>query len=167
MRFAVTSNSPRRLRPSLLTMDAAISSRAPMLLRETSGIFHSGSFICHSASKEVEKGSRVYKTSLSQNTSCHPNPQKQIGTPAQLREPTRTPLPYSRPVTRSPRKTPESAKSEEGDGNAVICLWGSRATGAPLSPQADRASGPEWPRFPHSSLPEGRSGDPYQWTPLL
>ena len=71
---------------------------------------------------------------LSHETSCHPSPQKQIGTPAQLRKPTRTPLLYSRPVTRSPRQTPEGAKREEGGENAVIFLWGSRATGAPLSP---------------------------------
>jgi len=71
---------------------------------------------------------------LSHKTSCHPSPQKQIGTPAQLREPTRTPLLHSRPVTGSPRKTPEGAKREEGGENAVIFLWGSRATGAPLSP---------------------------------
>jgi len=71
---------------------------------------------------------------LSHETSCHPSPKKQIGTPAQLREPTRTPLLYSCPVTRSPRKTPEGAKREEGGENAVIFLWGSRATGAPLSP---------------------------------
>ena len=73
-------------------------------------------------------------TNLSRKTSCHPSPQKQIGTPAQLREPTLTPLLYSRPGTRSPRKTPEGAKREEGGENAVIFLGGSRATGAPLSP---------------------------------
>jgi len=71
---------------------------------------------------------------LSHKTPCHPSPQKQIGTPAQLRESTRTPLLYSRPVTRSPRKTQEGAKREERGENAVIILWGSRATGAPLSP---------------------------------
>jgi len=71
---------------------------------------------------------------LSHKTSCHPSPQKKIGTPAQLREPTRTPLFYSRPVTRSPRRTPEGAKREEGGENAVMFLWGSLATGAPLSP---------------------------------
>jgi len=71
---------------------------------------------------------------VSHKTSCHPSPQKQIGTPAHLREPTRTPLLYSRPVTRSPRKTPEGAKRKEGGENGVIFLWGSRATGAPLSP---------------------------------
>jgi len=48
-------------------------------------------------------------TNLSHKTSCHPSPQKQMGTPAQLREPTRTPLLHSRPVTRSPRKAPEGA----------------------------------------------------------
>jgi len=68
-------------------------------------------------------------TNLSHKTPCHPSPQKQIGTPAQLREPTRTPLLYSRPVTRSPRKTPEGAKMEDGGENAVMFLWGSRATG--------------------------------------
>jgi len=72
--------------------------------------------------------------SASHKTPCHPSPQKQIGTPAHLREPTSTPLVYSRPVTRSPRKTPEGAKREEGGENAVLFLWGSRATGAPLSP---------------------------------
>jgi len=71
---------------------------------------------------------------LSHKTPCHPSPQKQIGIPAQLREPTRTPLLYSRPVTRAPRKTPEGANREEGGENAVIFLRGSRATGAPLSP---------------------------------
>jgi len=73
-------------------------------------------------------------TPLSHKTPCHPSQQKQIGTPAHLREPTRTPLLYSRPVTRSPRKTPEGAKREEGGENAVMFLWGSLATGAPLSP---------------------------------
>ena len=32
------------------------------LSQETSGIVHSGTFICHSASTELENGSRVYKT---------------------------------------------------------------------------------------------------------
>jgi len=49
---------------------------------------------------------------LSHKTPCHPSPQKQIGTPTQLREPARTPLLYSRPVTRSHKKTPEAAKRE-------------------------------------------------------
>jgi len=80
------------------------------------------------------RGVAVTARSVSHETSCHPSPQKQIGTPAQLREPTRTPLLYFRPVTRSPRKTPEGAKREEGGENAVIFSWGSRATGAPLSP---------------------------------
>jgi len=82
-------------------------------------------------------------------------------------EPARTPLLYSRPVPRSPKMTPEGSNREEGGENAVMFLWGSRATGATLSPQAIRASGPNWPRIPPSSLPMGRSGDPYQWTPLL
>jgi len=99
-------------------------------------------------------------TNLSQKTLCHPSLQKQIGTPAQLREPTRTSLLYSRPVTRSHRETPRGAKREVGRENAVIFLLGSRATGAPLSPQAIRASGPKGPRIPRSSLPMGRSGDP-------
>ena len=73
-------------------------------------------------------------TNLSHKTLCYPSPQKQIGTPAQQREPTRTPLLYSRPVTRSHRKTPESAKRKEGGENVVIFLWGSRSTGAPPSP---------------------------------
>jgi len=71
---------------------------------------------------------------VSHKTPCHPSPQKQIETPAQLREPARKPLLYSLPVTRSPRKTPKGAKREEGRENAVILLWGSRATGVPLSP---------------------------------
>jgi len=73
-------------------------------------------------------------TNLSHKTSCGPSAQKQIETPAQLREPTRTPLLHSRRVTLSPRKTPEGAKREEGRENEVVLLWGSRATGAPLSP---------------------------------
>jgi len=79
-------------------------------------------------------GGTSVMVTVSHKTSCHPSPKKQIGTPARLREPTRTPLLYSLPVTRSPRKTPEGAKREEGGENAVIFLWGSRATGAPLSP---------------------------------
>jgi len=71
---------------------------------------------------------------VSRKTPCHPSPQEQLGTPSQLREPIRTPSLYSLPVTRSPRKTPEGAKREEGDEKAVLFLWGSRATGAPLSP---------------------------------
>ena len=70
---------------------------------------------------------------LSHNMSCHPVPQKQIGTPAQLREPTRTPLLYSRPVIRSPKKAPEGAKREEGGQNAVFFV-GKPGHGAPLSP---------------------------------
>jgi len=73
-------------------------------------------------------------TNLSLKTPCQPSPHKQIGTPAQLSAPTHTPLLYSRPVTRSPRKTPEGVKREEGGENAVIILWGSRDTGAQLSP---------------------------------
>jgi len=71
---------------------------------------------------------------LSHKTPCHSSPQKQIGTPAQLGEPIRTPLLYSRPVTRSPRRTLEGAKTEEEGENAVTFLCGSRTTGAPLSP---------------------------------
>ena len=94
---------------------------------------------CRSYTREMNNIFRLSytetkSTKLSHKTSCHPSPQKQIGTLAQLREPTRTPLLYSRPVTRSPRKTPEGAKREEGGENAVIFLWRSRATGAPLSP---------------------------------
>jgi len=74
---------------------------------------------------------------LSHKTPCHPSPQKHIGTPAQLRDPARTPVLNSHPVTRSRRKTPEGSKREEGCENAVICLWGSRATGAPLSPEVE------------------------------
>ena len=103
---------------------------------------------------------RSGSNTLSHKTPCHPSPQKQIGTPAQLREPTRPPLLYFRPVTRSARKTLEGAKREEGGENAVVFLWESRATGAPLSPSANRASGPKWPRIPRSSLPMRRSGDP-------
>ena len=65
---------------------------------------------------------------------CGPSPQKQIGTPAQLREFTRKPLRNSRLVTRSPRKTPEGTKTEEGRENADMDLCANRATGAPLSP---------------------------------
>jgi len=72
-------------------------------------------------------------TNLSHKSPCHPSPQKQMGTPAQLREPTRTPLLYSRPLTRSPRKTPEGATRENGGENAVFLLLGSLATGSPLS----------------------------------
>jgi len=71
---------------------------------------------------------------VSHKTSCHPSPQKQIGTPAQLREPTRTPFLYSRPVTRSPRKTTEGAKREEGGENAVIFLVGKPGHGRPAVP---------------------------------
>jgi len=71
---------------------------------------------------------------VSHKTPCHPSPQKRRGTHAQLREPTRTPLLYSRPVTWSPRKTPDCAKRGEEGENAVFFLWGSRAKGAPLSP---------------------------------
>jgi len=71
---------------------------------------------------------------LSHKTPCHPSTQKQIETPAQLREPTRTPLISSRPAARSSRKPPEGAKREEGGENAVMFWGGSRATGAPLSP---------------------------------
>jgi len=71
---------------------------------------------------------------VSHKTSCHPSPQKQIGTPAQLREPTRTPLLYSRPVTRSPRKTPEGAKREEGGENEDIFFVGKPGHGRPAVP---------------------------------
>jgi len=101
-----------------------------------------------------------HHSSLSHKTLCHPSPQKQIGTPAQLREPTRTPLLYSRPVTRSPRKTSDGAKRGKGGENADIFLWGSRATGAPPCPQSDRASGPKWPGISRGSLPMIRAGDP-------
>jgi len=46
-------------------------------------------------------------------------------------------------------------------------LYGIRATVAPLSRSAIRASRPEWPQVPHSSIPNGRFGAPSQWTPLL
>jgi len=71
---------------------------------------------------------------VSHITPCGPSPQKQIGTRAQLRKPTRKPLINSRLVTQSPTKTPEVAKREEGRENAVMVLCGNRATGAPLSP---------------------------------
>jgi len=71
---------------------------------------------------------------MSHKKPCHPCTEKQTGTLAQLREPTRKPLLSSLQVTRLPRKTPDGAKREEGGENAVIFLWGSRATGAPLSP---------------------------------
>jgi len=82
---------------------------------------------------------------LSHKTPCHPSPQKQIGTPAQLREPTRTPLLYSRPMTRSPRKTPEGAKREEGGENAVNCCGeaGPRAPRCPL--KLTEQAGPNGP----------------------
>jgi len=86
------------------------------------------------ASRTLQRKDWTPLSALSHKTPFHPSPQKQIGTPAQLREPTRTLLLYSRQVTRSPRKTPEGAKREEGGENAVIFLWGRRATGAPLSP---------------------------------
>ena len=70
---------------------------------------------------------------MSHKTPCHPSPQKQIGTPAQLREPARTPLLYSLPVTRSHRKTPESAKREEGGKNAVV-FCGEAVPQAPCCP---------------------------------
>jgi len=70
---------------------------------------------------------------VSHQTPCHPIPQKQIGTAAQLREPARTPLLHFRPVTPSPGKPPEGAKREKRGENAVDFLWGSRATGALLS----------------------------------
>ena len=71
---------------------------------------------------------------VSHKTPCHPSPQKRIGTPAQLREPTRTPLLYSRPATRSPGKTPEAHRGRKEVRTQLFFLWGSRATGAPLSP---------------------------------
>jgi len=74
--------------------------------------------------------------SVMHKTPFHPSPQKQKGTPAQLREPTRTPLLYSRPVTWSPRKTPQGAKREKGGGNAVIFFVGKPGHGrlaVPLS----------------------------------
>ena len=69
-------------------------------------------------------------------------------------------LHYSRPVTRSPRKTLEGSKREDGRKNALVSLRGSRAAGAPLSPATIRASGPKGPRISHSSLPNERFGDP-------
>jgi len=67
---------------------------------------------------------------------------------------------YSRPVTRSPWKTLEGSKREAGRKNALVSLRGSRAAGAPLSPSTNRASGPRGPQISHSSLPNGRFGDP-------
>jgi len=73
-------------------------------------------------------------TNLSHKTPCHPSLQKQIGTPARRREPTRTPFLYSRPVTRSPRKTPEGAKRKEEGENAVILFVGKPGHGRPAVP---------------------------------
>jgi len=70
---------------------------------------------------------------LSQKTPCHPSPQKHTETPAQLREPTRAPLLYSRPVTLSPGKTLEGAKRVEEGETAGLLLW---------------KAGQRWPRCP-------------------
>ena len=101
---------------------------------ESSPVTREGSPATRVAAPDVSQKIPCCSTNLSHETPCHPSPQKQIGTPAQLREPTRTPFLYSRPVTGSPRKTTEAAKMEEGGENAVIFLWGSWAAGAPLSP---------------------------------
>ena len=101
---------------------------------ESSPVTRERSPVKRAPAPDVSQNIPCCSTNLSHKTPCHPSPQKQIGTPAQLREPTRTPLLYSRPVTQSPRKTPEGAKRDEGGENADILLWGSRATGAPLSP---------------------------------
>ena len=101
--------------------------------RESSPVPRQRSPVASVPAPDVSQKIPCCSTNLSHKTPCHPSPQKQIGTPAQLRGPTRTPFLYSRPVTRSPRKTPEGARREEGGENAVILLWGSRATGAPLS----------------------------------
>jgi len=113
---APSSPGPRTILTEALVLSLPVALRAPVAV-----VLTSPCFLC-------------FQVQLSHKTPCHPSPQKQIGTPAQLREPTRRPLLYSHPVTRSPRKTPEGAKREEGGENAVLFLWGSRATGAPRSP---------------------------------
>jgi len=78
--------------------------------------------------------------------------QKQIGTPAQLREPARTPLLYSLPGTQLNRKIPESAKREEGGENAAVILWGGRSMDAlTMSEQA----GPDGPKSHKVASPRG------------
>jgi len=49
----------------------------------------------------------------------------------------------------------------------LFCCWeaGPRAPRCPL--KLTEQAGPNRPRVPHSTLPIGRSGDPYQWTALL
>jgi len=85
-------------------------------------------------------------TKFSLKTPCDPSPQKLIGTPAQLREPTRTPLLYSRLVTRSLRETPEGAKREEGGENADIFFCGEAGPRAPRCPlKLTEQAGPNGP----------------------
>jgi len=103
---------------------------------------------------------------MSHNTPCHPSSQKQIGTPAQLREPARTPLLYSLPVTRSPGKPPEGAERLRGGENAVgFCgEAGPRAPRCPL--KLFEQAGPNGPESHTVASPRGDlgfhiSGPPY------
>jgi len=103
---------------------------------------------------------------LSHTTPCHPSPQKQIGTPAELREPTRTPVLNSRPVTRSPRKTPEGAKREEG-GESADTFCGEAGPRAPRCPlKLTEPADPNGPESHAAASPWGdlgihNSGSPY------
>ena len=115
---------------------------------------------------DVSQKTPCCSTNLSHKTPCHPSTQKQTGTPAQLREPTRTPLLYSLPVTRSPRKTPEGAKREEGGENAVTFCGeaGPRALRCPL--KLIEQAGPNGPESHSVASPWGNlgihaSGPPY------
>jgi len=104
---------------------------------------------------------------VSHNPLCHPGPERQRGTPAQPSEPTRTPLLYSRPMTRSPRKTPEGAKWEEGrrERSYFVCgVAGPRAPRCPL--KLSEPAGPNGPESHTAASPWGdlgihTSGPPY------
>ena len=100
------------------------------------------------------------------NTPCHPSPQNQIGTPAQLREPARTPLLYSLPVTRSPRKPPEGAKREEGCESAVVFCEEARQR-APRCPLTlSEQAGPNGPESHKVASPRGDLGIPNSGPPF-
>jgi len=124
---------PLALSPALLMHMDKSSWRLPLSNEQAGSLSQPRTELSTSVHSRSHVGGVPEFTCLSHKTPCHPSQQKQIGTPAQLREPIRTPLLYSRPVTRSPRKTPEGTKREEGGENAVIFLWGSRATGAPVA----------------------------------
>jgi len=133
---------------------------------ESSPITRERSPVTREPALDVSQKIPCCSTNLAHKTPFHPSPQKQIGTPAQLREPTRTPLLYSRPVTRSPRKTPEGAKREEGGENAVIFCGeaGPRAPRWPL--KLTEQSGPNGPESHAVASPWGdlgihNSGPPY------